>query len=260
MKSIKTISFIGSGNVATQLATALFSKQFLIHQIYSKSIENATVLAEKVNADATSNISELNNKADIYIVSVTDDAIEQVLQQFTHKEKLIVHTSGTVEMDIFKTNGFVAYGIFYPLQTLSKTSPVDFTTIPFCIEAVSPTVFETLNQTAAQLSNRVYSINSIQRKHLHVAAVFACNFTNEMYQIASKICADNNLDFDILKPLILETANKILIKSPKEAQTGPAKRKDFKTIEKHIKLLENDIKTQELYTLITQHIINSTQN
>lgn len=254
MKGIETITFIGAGNVATHLAKALFKTNISINQVYSKSYKNASILAKKVNAKPINQLSELNNSTDLFVIAVPDDVIETVLKSIINKDKMIVHTSGSVDSEVFKKNSFNSYGIFYPLQTFSKTKAVNLLKVPFCIEANSASHLSLLNNLANNLSNKVYEISSVQRQQLHLAAVFACNFSNNMYQIAFDICSKNNIDFDILKPLIKETAQKIEIIEPKLAQTGPAKRKDKNTIAKHLELLQNEKKYQEIYQLITQNI------
>lgn len=254
MKEIKTITFIGAGNVATHLAKALFKANISINQVYSKSFKNANALAKKVNAQPIENLSQLNSRTDLLIISVPDDAIETVLKNITIKDKLMVHTSGSVDLSVFKKGTFKSVGIFYPLQTFSKSKAVNIHEVPFCIEANAKPNLTLLHILANRLSDKVYEISSAQRQQLHLAAVFACNFSNNMYQIAFDICGKNNIDFNILKPLIKETAQKIETIEPKLAQTGPAKRKDATTILKHLDLLQNQKNYQDIYQLITQNI------
>lgn len=257
MKEIKNISFIGSGNVASHLAIALFRNNFSIKQVFSKSFKNANSLAKKVNAQPIESMSQLSNNAELYIIAVPDDAIENIINQFPFKDKLVVHTSGSVNLESFSKKQFQHFGIFYPLQTFSKKIAVDFKHIPFCLEANTSANLKVIEKITKQLSDKVYHVNSEQRKLLHLAAVFACNFSNNMYQIAFDICQQNQLNFDILKPLIVETANKIVSQTPLEAQTGPAKRNDVKTIEKHLALLDNQKKYQEIYRLVTENILSN---
>ena len=254
MNSTKTVSFIGAGNVATHLAKALYKNNFLIKQVFSKSFKNANSLAKKVNAQPIDLLTQLSPNSEIYIIAVPDDVIEKVLKQFPFKNKLVVHTSGSVGIELFAKNSFSNFGILYPLQTFSKNKSVDFTKVPFCLEANTKTNLKSIEAVAKYLSDKMYHVNSEQRQLLHLAAVFACNFSNNMYQIAYDICNKNSIDFDILKPLIIETANKITIQTPQEAQTGPAKRNDKKTIQKHLALLDNQKNYQEIYRLITQNI------
>lgn len=253
---LKKITIIGSGNVATILSKALVSKGFIINQVFSKSKINAETLIKKLASNqqvkATETITELDETSDIYIVCVKDDAILTVVNQFLFKDKLIVHTSGSVDITVF--NGFNHFGVIYPLQTFSKDKPVAFDEVPLCIEGNSKQTTQLLIELATSISNKVYEISSEQRKTLHLAAVFACNFTNYMYFLAEEITTKNNIDFDILKPLIEETARKIRFQTPKEAQTGPAKRKDEVTIQQHIQLLEEHPELQKIYQLLTKGI------
>jgi len=255
LEFIPSITFIGSGNLATHLSTNLFHKGFVIHEVYSKTIENATLLASKFNASATNNLAQISDKSDIYIICIKDDLIEDVIRNFPFKNKLVVHTSGSVSIENLK--GFDNYGIFYPLQTFSKEKEVNMFHVPFCIEANTKITEKRLVALAESLSENVYLINSEQRKKLHLAAVFACNFTNYMYQIANDITRKNDIDFDILKSVILETAKKIQKNTPKAMQTGPAKRRDEAVIKKHLELLADLPAYQEIYQLITKNIIKN---
>ena len=146
-------------------------------------------------------------------------------------------------------------GVFYPLQTFSKDKQVDFSIIPICLESEYPGDFSLLETLAKCISENVYKIDSKQRQALHVAAVFVSNFTNHMYKLGSDICNDNNIPFDILKPLIVETADKIMHLSPQEAQTGPAIRNDKKTLEKHLEFIK-DQNQKNIYNTITESIQN----
>ena len=252
MKEIKTITFIGAGNVATHLAKAFFNEGYEIEQIFSNNIDNALALADEVNSIAIDNVINLNSISDLYIVAVKDDAIQSVLQQIIDKNIFIVHTSGSIPISVFETTGFNNYGIFYPLQTFSKSKAINLLEVPFCIEANNNE--NLLFELANKLSNTVHLVNSEQRKKLHLAAVFACNFTNHMYAIAEDLCIKNNVNFNILKPLIKETAEKITLNHAKDVQTGPAKRNDEQIIQQHIEQLDDLKNYQEIYRLITQNI------
>lgn len=254
---IKKITIIGAGNVATHLAKSFYDNGFEIVQIYSRNIENATVLANQVAAKAINALSLLNNQTDFYLVSIKDDAIVQVLKSVPFKDKLIAHTSGSIPMDVLKENNFKQFGIFYPLQTFSKDKTVHLNEVPFCIEGNNKDTDKLLSEIALKLSENVHFINSDQRKKLHVAAVFACNFSNYMYTIANDITSKNDIDFDILKPLILETANKIINNPPTSMQTGPAKRNDDEVIKNHLEMLSDNADYQQIYTLITKSIVGN---
>ncbi len=256
MNSKKSISFIGAGNVATHIAQAFHDKGHVIDYVFSQNLKNAEILANNIQAAATENITDIINKSSIVIVCIKDDAIISVLEQFEDKNCLIAHTSGNINMDVFAQNGFSNYGIFYPLQTFSKDKPVDISAVPFCIEANSNLTETALFDLASSLSNNVQLINSDQRKKLHLAAVFACNFSNYMYGIADDLLSKNDINFDLLKPLILETAQKISANSPKKMQTGPAIRKDEEVIKNHEEMLADMPAYKDIYHLITKNIID----
>jgi predicted short-subunit dehydrogenase-like oxidoreductase (DUF2520 family) len=250
------IVIIGAGNVATQLGLALKKSKQTIVQVYSKHQTSASVLAKSLKCKYTNSPETIDTTADIYIIAVNDDAIATVVKQLKLKDKIIVHTSGSVEMEILKPAS-KNYGVFYPLQTFSKKNKADFTTIPICIESNNINTFNTLQALAKSISNNVQKINSEQRKVIHLAAVFACNFSNHLYTIASTILASTNLSLDILKPLIEETAAKIKNNLPAEVQTGPAVRDDKKTMDKHLKMLSDKKEYQQLYKLMSKSIKDS---
>ena len=247
---MKNIILLGSGNVATHLGIALKNSNYTIVQVFSKSIKNAKLLAKKLDTHFTNDLTKLK-PADLIIVSINDDAILSVLSKI--KDTAIVHTSGSIGLDVFKQK-FTNYGVFYPLQTFNKEIDINISEIPFCIEGNSLEFEKQLIKIAKALSNNVVKMNSQQRKQLHIAAVFACNFSNHMYSIADELLANNNIDFKILLPLIRKINANLENYRPKEVQTGPAKRKDTAIIQEHIATIkENEIK--ELYHKISDNII-----
>ena len=189
--------------------------------------------------------------ADLYLIAVSDSAIEEVSTLLPFSGRLVAHTSGTMPLGALSTKNRRA--VFYPLQTFSKTKSVDFKKVPLCLEAENDEDLEIISSIGTAVSDNVYFINSQQRKSLHVAAVFVSNFSNFLYSIGEEICTDNNIPFDILKPLITETAEKIHHLDPKKAQTGPAIRGDQNTIDAHLKFLENST-YKNIYSLLTQSI------
>ncbi|MBL7883782.1 MAG: DUF2520 domain-containing protein [Bacteroidia bacterium] len=247
------IVLIGSGNLATQLGITLFKLGYQITQVYSPTIKNSTLLAKKIKAQPIADIKKLDDTATLYIIAIKDDAISQLVSALQLKDKLVVHTSGSISMDVLK-NTSKNYGVFYPLQTFSKTKKVNFKNIPICVEANNAKTQTSLMYFAKSISQKVYKLNSAQRLQLHLAAVFACNFTNHMYAIAELILKEHKLPFDILKSLIKETADKIETASPLLMQTGPAVREDDKTIQSHLKLLSKDKNKKEIYTLLSKSI------
>jgi len=245
------ITIIGSGNVAQHLIDAFAkSKAIEIIQVFSRS-QNPIIF----NLDSGKITNDWNNlkEADLYIIAVSDDAIATVSSQLPFENRLVVHTSGSAPLT--SLNDKNRKGVFYPLQTFTKGKDVNFKTIPLCLESQFEKDYAILEKVASSISDNIYPINSHQRKALHVAAVFVNNFTNYLYQLGNDICMENNVSFDILKPLILETAEKLLTLSPKDAQTGPAKRNDISTIKAHESFLSNENQST-IYKILTQSIQN----
>ncbi len=253
MKEINQIVIIGSGNVATHLSLALKEVEKEILQVYSRTAANAKILAGNVEANFTTEPEEVAGNADLYIIAVSDDALIQVAERINFNNNLVVHTSGSATIDVLK-NFSSNYGVFYPLQTFSKSRKVDFSEIPVCIEANNIENIERLKSLALSLTDKIYFIDSEKRRTLHLAAVFASNFSNFMYSIAQKIVQDNELDFDMLKPLIQETAEKVQQVLPEDAQTGPAKRGDEMIMKLHVEMLKDYPEYQELYRILSEGI------
>ncbi len=247
-----SISIIGSGNVAQHLVKVISKTDGLqIGQVIVREIQSNSnfISSDKM----CSNYNEIK-PVDLFIIAVSDDAIVKVSSKLPFENQLVVHTSGSVTLiDLDSKN---RKGVFYPLQTFSKNKEVDFKTIPICLEAENKSDYEILQKVANLLSDKVYKINSEQRKALHVAAVFVCNFTNHLYKLGNDICDKNEIPFEILKPLIQETSHKIETLSPKEAQTGPAKREDIQTINKHLQFL-SDQNQKDIYKTLTKSIIDN---
>jgi predicted short-subunit dehydrogenase-like oxidoreductase (DUF2520 family) len=245
-ESIKRIAIAGSGNVAWHLANGLMLQDFRITGIWSREYSNAMDLAKNCNSLAHRNISELGADADLIIIAVADKAIEEVARQIGKFSGIVVHTAGSVSMDVLKGR-CENYGVFYPLQTFSKAIPVDLRSVPFFLESSSEKILPELKKVASALSTRVYEADSHQRMLLHVAAVFAGNYSNLMYVIGNEILKNSNLPREALHALILETARKAVTSDPVSIQTGPARRKDNITIEKHIETLASLPEYAELY-------------
>ena len=245
------IFMIGAGNVGTHLSQALQKNGHEITQVFSKNQSNAASLSKKLGCSFTNKLNDIP-PCDIAIIAVKDDVISEVASKLNCNVP-IVHTSGTKDLTVL---GNGAIGAFYPLQTFIKDKTVDFQNIPICIEANDSDFLQLLNNIANSISKHVYQLSSEQRKYLHLSAVFASNFSNLMFQIATEICEKYKISFDLLKPLIEETSNKIVKVTAIEAQTGPAKRKDLRTIEKHLSLLETDKEKRNIYELLTQSILN----
>lgn len=247
-----TIVFIGAGNLATHLSRACRSAGHNIVQIYSRTIENALVLAAQTGAEAVNELSQVDTAADLYLFSVKDDALPVVIQEMPQTGGIWVHTAGSLPMQLFAARK-AEYGVLYPLQTFSKHRVISFSSIPVFIEGSSPAVTQLLESLAGSLSNSVYQLSGDRRRYLHLAAVYACNFVNHMYTLASEITEKEELPFNVLLPLIAETAAKVSELPPLAAQTGPAVRYDEEVMKKHLSLLTDPV-TKEIYRLISKSI------
>lgn len=249
------LTFIGAGNVATHLSQALSQHHCRIRQVFSRTEEPARELAGKLGAAYTTRLDEIDAGSDLYIVSIKDSALNEVLPPLTRRnpDALFVHTAGSVPMSIW--NGLARrHGVIYPMQTFSKQRAVDFTAVPFFIEANSEEDTRLLVQLARRLSGKVYEASSEQRKYLHISAVFACNFANHMYAVCHHLLSKHGLPFEAMLPLIEETTRKIHFLTPEEAQTGPARRNDRNIIEDHLHMLENEPELAEIYRNISRSI------
>ncbi len=251
---IETAVMIGAGNLGFNLGLALNKKGIKIKQVISRSTASAKKLALLVDADFSANLSEIKADTDIIIIAVPDREINAVIQQINFRQNLVVHTAGSVPMQIFSGRAS-NYGVFYPLMTFTRNKPVDFTAIPVLIEANNSENTLYLEKLARLLSHNVQNINSEQRMYVHLAAVMACNFPNHLYTLAGHILNQHGIEFDILKPLIREATDKIFHILPQEAQTGPAVRNDTETMNKHLKLLEDNPLIAAIYNDISKSII-----
>jgi predicted short-subunit dehydrogenase-like oxidoreductase (DUF2520 family) len=250
---MKTV-LIGAGNVATQLGIALKDKGFPIVQVYSRTLQAAQALAGKLQANYTHQLPNIDREADLYLFAVKDAALPEIINTFPPVAGLCVHTAGSVPMDVFKNSAVARYGVFYPLQTFDKNRPVSFESVPIFTEANSMEDEHRLETLALTLSGKVTPLSSEKRKYLHLAAVFACNFTNHLYNIAAQILEKQNIDWNVLLPLIEETAAKVRTLPPRDAQTGPAVRRDKPVIEKHLEMLGDDPAKQEIYRVLSRDI------
>ena len=249
------VVLLGSGNVATHLAQAFTAAGMQVSQVWSKTPENAGALAVKVGAKAITDLEAVEHDADLYVISVKDDGIVAVANALSSVQGLVVHTSGATALDALR--GLMNTGVLYPLQTFSKTQQLDFSKVPLCLEADSEINYARLEAIAAQLSTAIFKVSSAERKVLHVAAVFVCNFPNYLYQIGHELVAEHNLSFELLKPLILETALKVQHADPGTVQTGPAVRGDEQTMQAQMGLLTNHPVWQDIYESMSNNIKNT---
>lgn len=252
---MKSIIMVGAGNLATQLGLALVEVGFPIVQVFSRTKESAQDLADKLNSEAITDINSLRNDADVYIFSVKDSVLCQLIPNVCRgkKDRLFLHTAGSMPLDCFK--GFAnRYGVFYPMQTFSKSRKVNFKEIPIFIEGSTNDTVQEIRDIASSISDYVISLSTNDRQYLHLAAVWACNFVNYCYSVAANILESKDIPFNVIIPLINETTQKVHDINPKDAQTGPAVRWDKNIIEKQMNLMSSFPSKQAIYGMISKDI------
>ena len=249
------IILIGAGNLATNLGKALLDAGHDILQVYSRTQDSANALATIVGGAPVVDMEGVRNDADLYILSVKDSVLADLIPKLcSGKEtKVFLHTAGSVPMDVFKGMA-LHYGVFYPMQTFSKERPVDFDRIPCFIEANDEYSRQVLSDLAHQLSHSVYELSSEDRKYLHLSAVFACNFVNNCYAMSCELLKKHHIPFDVMLPLIDETARKVHVLSPMDAQTGPAVRYDENIIRSQAALLRDNPLVKDIYERMSMNI------
>ncbi len=251
---LKRIIIIGAGNVATHLAIALKNSGYIIQQIFSRNMVNAEVLSRMVDAEPVGALENIDEDADLYIISVSDAKIEEVAEKLSVKKGVVLHTAGSIDISVLKK--FELYGVLYPFQTFTRDKVIDFLKVPVLIEGNNALALSSISDLANRISETVEVVDSKKRKSLHIAAVFVNNFVNHIYVLANDLVEKEGLDFSLLKPLILETTQKALSMNPLYAQTGPARRADIEVIEQHLNMLGTDSLHYRIYELISQSIMN----
>lgn len=269
------IVLIGAGNLATHLGKALRAAGHDMLQVFSRTMQSAETLASLLDAEPLTDIAQVRDDADVYIFSVKDSALVQLVAQLCRHEadglgedgvvnalrkakkgeheRVFLHTAGSMPMSVFK--GMAQhYGVLYPMQTFSKQREVDFSIIPCFVEANDEFAQKQIEGLAREISGRVYLLSSEDRKYLHLSAVFACNFANHCYAISQELLEEHGIPFDVMLPLINETAAKVHEMKPKDAQTGPAVRYDENVIGKQSKLLENHPHFKKVYDSMSKSI------
>jgi predicted short-subunit dehydrogenase-like oxidoreductase (DUF2520 family) len=247
------ITLIGSGKTATALGKALALAGHEFVQVWSRTEAGADDLAKLVNTKVTTDLTSINTDADIYLIAVKDDAIGEVAGKLKVGNKIIAHTSGIKSKELLKESG-LNYGIFYPFVSMTKETNTDFNNALLMIEGSNEETVSALSTLASTISKNVRMVEENQRQSLHLAAVFAHNFTNHMYTIAEKILDDKGLRFDDLRPLIAAHLSSVQKLSPSVLQTGPAIRHDSTTIDEHLHLLDQNSELRDLYLTMTEAI------
>lgn len=247
---MKSVVILGAGNVAFHLTRALIENTVNVRQIFNRTLERAAEVGEANKIGYTDQISKLE-KAELYIIASSDSAVEELSHYIPFDDALVVHTSGSLGTNVLK--GDYRKGVFYPLQTFTKKKNLRYEDVPFFIEAENPEDEEALFKLAQKVSNEVHKVDSVKRLKIHMAAVWVSNFVNHLYYIGNKVCEENGVPFNVLRPLIEETALKVQDMDPYTAQTGPARRQDDIVINKHLEILE-DSRLQQLYKLLSDSI------
>ncbi|MDF9797397.1 putative short-subunit dehydrogenase-like oxidoreductase (DUF2520 family) [Catalinimonas alkaloidigena] len=258
-KSHFKVSMIGAGKLASQLAPALESAGHAISEVYSRHLNNAQALCDQLyEAEVKYDFDFSESDADIFVIAVPDDSIQEVTDKLLLPiNAILLHTSGSKPMEVLKNKRIKGYGVMYPLQTFSKSMPVNFKEVPCLVEGSSSDVEDLIVRLSKSISKHVEPMTSGQRAVLHISAVFACNFTNHMISIAEDLTDTHHINFELLKPLIVETMNKSLSAGPKAAQTGPAIREDFDILKLQEKFLKkSDKQLAKIYKLLSQSILN----
>lgn len=248
------IVFVGAGRLATQFAKALQAKGHTIAAVFSRTMESATALSSAVGGFPTDRIASLPLDADAYILAVKDSVLPALIAQLKEgrEDRPMFHTAGSVPMSVL--HELSHYGVIYPMQTFSKEREVDFTHLPFFVEGNDDLSLQAATALASSVSDNVRELNSDDRRFLHLAAVFACNFPNHCYALAADILEHHGVSFDVLLPLIDETARKVHSLHPRQAQTGPAVRYDENVINAQLQLLADEPLKQQVYDLMSKSI------
>jgi predicted short-subunit dehydrogenase-like oxidoreductase (DUF2520 family) len=248
------VFIIGTGNVATTLGKAFTGAGHSITGIFGRTEKNVRSLAKKLHCKSYTDPAAIPLNADVYLIAIKDDALESVVTKLPELKGVVAHTAGATPMKIL--GRFRYHGVFYPVETITKTFRVSLKQVPICIEGFDETSFKKLMQLARSVSEETYSLDSDQRAVLHLAAVYTNNFTNALLGIAGDLLENENLPLNLLKPLALTTVKNAFSHGAIESQTGPAKRNDTRTLQKHLELLSLNEEYSRIYRLLSRHIRN----
>jgi len=255
---MRSVVILGAGNVAFHLTRALIQNTVNVRQVFNRTLDAAARVGEANKVNYTDKISELE-KADLYIIATSDSSIEELSHYIPYNDTLVVHTSGSLGTKVLK--GDYRKGVLYPFQTFTKKKEImKYDDIPVFVEAENKEDEDALYALAKKVSNEVHRIDQEKRLKIHMSGVWVSNFTNHLYYIGNQICKDTGVPFDVLRPLIEETALKVRDMDPYDAQTGPARRNDDIVINKHLEILEEDSRLQQLYRLLADSIKRTYQN
>lgn len=248
-----SITLIGSGNMAYCLGEAILKSGHKIQEVCSRNKKTGKFLAKKLNSTFNDDILKINTYSSFYIICVSDQSIEEIALKLPQSDKIIIHTSGVTPITVFKKK-FKNYGVIYPAQSLTKGISYDWEKIPFCIEACNSSTLNKIKSLTKSISKQVFVLDSEQRMQVHLAAVYANNFTNALYIISESILNKKMIPFKILNSLIINTSEKAIHLGPIKSQTGPARRNDLSTIKKHLLLLKDSKDEKMIYAAMTSYI------
>jgi predicted short-subunit dehydrogenase-like oxidoreductase (DUF2520 family) len=259
MAKYHKIVIIGSGNVAWHLSRALEDAGHFVLEVYSRNINNALSLTKRLyDAEAVDSLDFSKSEAEVFILAVSDSAIEEIVGEIILPDNAIIaHTSGAMSISALGYAPTEHLGVFYPLQTFSIGKAVEWKQIPILIEAETEECSIALENLGKSLSSQVLSVSSAKRQEIHLAAVFASNFTTYILSLSEQILEARKINFDLLKPLIAETINKCFEMSPYDALTGPARRGDMTTLNRQIQMLEGNHSQKEVYKTLSQQILDA---
>lgn len=249
------ISFIGSGNVATHLALAMYNRGHKIDQIFSRNPDHASLLASRVEAQPISDIEGLRKTANVYIIAVSDDALFDIAPRLQLGNALVLHTSGATSLSVLN-NTSSRYGVLWSPQTFVRDVALEYSELPFCIEGCDAQTEDDIEEFIGMISSHIYHTDHQQRQTLHLASVFVNNFTNALYAVGQKLCSDHNVPFEILHPLIITTANRVKWGDVRYLMTGPAVRHDENTMNSHRQYLADNPELLALYDSLSQIIMD----
>lgn len=249
------IVLVGAGRLATNLGRALRQAGHQVTAVYSRTLASADALCRVVGGFPTDDLSALPKQADAFIIAVKDYVLPEIIAQLAEGRgsQCFLHTAGSIPLTVF--DGYMPHaGVLYPMQTFSKERAVNLAHVPFFIEATDDSTLCLAETIASSVSDNVRQLSSESRRYLHLAAVFACNFANHCYALSAEILEKHGIPFNVMLPLITETAEKVKTLSPREAQTGPAVRYDENVIQAQELLLADTPEIQELYALMSKSI------
>ena len=254
------ISLIGSGNVAWHLAPALENAGYGVFEVFGRTPKKVKALVSRLyEAEVKTNLDFSTSKSMVFIIASSDTAVQEIAQEIIlpNEDSILIHTSGSLSAGVLSYAATEHIGILYPLQSFSKEKEINFSEVPICVEGESSFSLGVLMELGKAISSKVVTINSDQRMALHLAAVFANNFVNHFMGVAGDILKENKLEESLIYPLVKETLSKAADLGAKAAQTGPAKRHDFQTLDRHLEYLKNNDELAEVYRIISQHIVDS---